>query len=101
MDLGAAIWTARKTRGMTQEELAEKVDITVSHLKHIESGHRKPSVELLFQLARALELSLDSLIFQDTASIPVIYTEGLTEEDIGAIARLVDILRKKNNVIKG
>ena len=100
MDLGTAIWTARKARGMTQEALAERVNITVSHLKHIESGHRKPSVELLFQLARALELSLDSLIFQDTASIPAIHTEGLTEEDIGAIARLADILRKKNNVIE-
>lgn len=100
MDLGTAIWTARKARGMTQEALAERVNITVSHLKHIESGHRKPSVELLFQLARTLDLSLDSLIFQNTASVPAIRTDGLTEEDVGAIARLVDILREKNNTVK-
>ena len=100
MELGTAIWSARTTRGMTQEALAEQVEITTSHLKHIESGHRKPSVELLFQLARALDLSLDSLIFQEEASIPVIHTDGLTEEDIGAVARLVDILREKNNTAK-
>ena len=98
MELGTAIWSARTTRGMTQEALAEQVEITTSHLKHIESGHRKPSVDVLFQLARALDLSLDSLIFQGEASIPVIHTDGLTEEDVGEIARLVALLRKKNAV---
>ena len=94
MDLGLAIQSSRKARGMTQEELAELVDITVSHLKHIESGHRKPSIEVLFSIARCLDLSLDSLIFQNIPEYPVIHTNGLSPEEIGAIAHLVDVLRK-------
>ena len=95
MDLGTAIWNARKARGITQERLAELVNITTSHLKHIESGHRRPSIEVLFQLAKILDLSLDALIFEDEGPTPVIHTVGLTEDEIGAVARLVDLLREK------
>ena len=80
---------------MTQERLAELVNITTSHLKHIESGHRRPSIEVLFQLAKILDLSLDALIFEDERQTPVIHTVGLTEEEIGAVAHLVDLLREK------
>lgn len=92
--LGNMIWATRKARGMTQEELAEQVDITTSHLKHIESGHRNPSIEVLFALAKVLDLSLDALIFDQRPEVPVIHTDGLTPEEIGAVARLVDLLRR-------
>lgn len=95
MDLGTAIWNARKARGITQERLAELVNITTSHLKHIESGHRRPSIEVLFQLAKILDLSLDALIFEEGRQTPVIHTAGLTEEEIGAVAHLVDLMREK------
>lgn len=92
--LGNMIWATRKARGITQEKLAEMVDITTSHLKHIESGHRNPSIEVLFQLARALDLSLDALIFDDRPEVPVIHTDGLTQEEIGVVAHLVDLMRR-------
>lgn len=93
MDLGNAIWMARKSRGMTQEQLAEAVDITVSHLKHIESGHRNPSTEVLFSIAKILNLSLDSLIFEESPQISFISTDGLSLDEIGIVTQLVDILR--------
>ena len=96
MDIGAAIWNARKAQGITQEKLAEMVNITVSHLKHIESGHRKPSVDLLFEIMRILNLSLDALIFEDRVNIPMIRTHGLTEEEIGVVSQLVELLRRKH-----
>ena len=46
--LGNTIRQARLNCKMTQEELAEAVQITPTHLKHIESEHRKPSIEVLF-----------------------------------------------------
>ena len=61
--LGDAIRQARINANMTQEELAERVNITPTHLKHIESEHRKPSIEVLFQIATILNLSLYSLLF--------------------------------------
>ena len=66
--LGAAIRAARLKKGYTQEQLAELVEVTPTHEKHIESGHRLPSVEVLFSIAQALDMSLDNVIFpeQDT-----------------------------------
>lgn len=94
-ELGNAIRAARMARGISQEKLAELLDITASHLKHIESEHRKPSIEVLFRLATLLDLSLDSLLFPEHLRTPVIHTEGLTPEEVGAVARLVDLLRSK------
>ena len=96
MDIGTAIWNARKTQGITQEKLAEMVNITTSHLKHIESGHRKPSGEVLFQIMRILHVSLDALVFEDAMEIPAISTSGLTQEEIGVVSQLVELLRRKH-----
>ena len=63
--LGNTIRQARLNCKMTQEELAEAVQITPTHLKHIESEHRKPSVEVLFSLASILHFSIDALLLPD------------------------------------
>ncbi|HIZ55448.1 MAG TPA: helix-turn-helix domain-containing protein [Firmicutes bacterium] len=63
--LGPVIRRTRILCGMTQEQLAESAEITPTHIKHIESGHRKPSVEVLFKLAQVLHFSLDKLIFPE------------------------------------
>lgn len=68
--LGNAIRRARMEKRLTQEELAEQLDITPTHLKHLESGHRKPSVEVLFHLAVVLNLSLDQLLFPESGQGP-------------------------------
>ncbi|MDR3313999.1 MAG: helix-turn-helix transcriptional regulator [Oscillospiraceae bacterium] len=62
-ELGLAIRAARLRKGISQEQLAEQVTITPTHEKHIESGHRGPSVEVLFNITQALDLSLDRLLF--------------------------------------
>ena len=61
--LGNAIRDMRIKNGLSQEALAEMVGITPTHMKHIESEHRKPSVEVLFKLVKTLHLSLDNLLF--------------------------------------
>ena len=53
----------RKNKRITQEELAEMLEVSPTHVKHIESGHRKPSVEILFALAKILNISLDEVVF--------------------------------------
>ncbi len=62
--LGEHIRRARLEKGLSQENLAELLDITPTHIKHIESGHRKPSVEVLLKLASQLNMSVDNLVFQ-------------------------------------
>jgi len=59
--LGSAIKSARLEKNLTQEGLAEIIDITPMHMKQIESERRKPSVDVLFRIVYALDFSLDSL----------------------------------------
>ena len=61
--LGNAIKAARIEKHISQEALAEMVSITPTHIKHIESEHRKPSVEVLYRLVRTLNISLDDVFF--------------------------------------
>lgn len=63
--LGEHIKNARIKKELTQEELAEILEITPTHVKHIESGHRKPSIEILFKTAKILDMSVDNVIFSD------------------------------------
>ena len=69
--LGSAIKEARLKKGMSQEALAEALDISPTHVKHMESGHRKPSVEKLFRTAQLLDMSVDSVIFVAKKEDPV------------------------------
>ena len=62
-DLGGFIKSARLEKNITQEEVAEIMGVSPTHIKHIESGHRNPSIELLFKIVLLLDLSLDNFLF--------------------------------------
>ena len=94
--LGEAIRAARMRKGLTQEALAELLDITPIHLKNIEGSRRKPAVPLLFSLMELLDFSVDALIFPGREEGDVVHTEGLSEEEREAVARLVDVMRRRN-----
>jgi transcriptional regulator with XRE-family HTH domain len=79
-ELGSAIRAARLDKRLSQEELAELVGITPTHIKHIESEHRKPSLELLYRLVRTLNLSLDTLIFPEREDATFSKTERLMRQ---------------------
>ena len=75
--LGSAIRNSRLEQHYTHETLAELLGITPTHLKHIESGHRKPSIEHLYRLVLTLNLSLDSLFFPNREDDAYSKTERL------------------------
>ncbi|MFC4942006.1 helix-turn-helix domain-containing protein [Pseudonocardia sp. GCM10023141] len=52
----------RKQRGVTLAALAEATGISVSTLSRLESGQRRPSLELLLPIARAHQVPLDELV---------------------------------------
>ena len=58
MNLGKKIKYARKLRGLTQKDLARKLDYTEGHISHIESGRRRISVDDLLKLQHYLEINL-------------------------------------------
>lgn len=65
--LGNAIKTARIKKGLTQERLSEILEINAMHMKNLESERRKPSIELLYKLAKVLNFSVDDLFFPEKA----------------------------------
>lgn len=52
----------RTRRGLTLAELAEQTGISVSTLSRLESGGRRPTLDLLIRLATAYRASLDDLV---------------------------------------
>ncbi len=69
--IGQQIRKLRKAHGLSQEELAEKVNISITHMSHIETGNTKLSLPVFLDIAEALEVSTDDLLGQseyDTSS---------------------------------
>lgn len=68
IQLGIAISTLRKMRGLSQEQLAEKANVSRSHISSIEApGIARPfSLEVFFNIADALNIDPADLI---TASV--------------------------------
>ncbi len=60
-DLGEFIRTQRERANLSLRRLAEKSGISNPYLSQIERGIRKPSAEILKNLARALEISSNTL----------------------------------------
>lgn len=96
--LGNAIRQARINANISQEELAEKINISSTHLKHIESEHRKPSLDVLFEIAQTLSLSLDSLLFPPSSPKETItkniclLLDKCTEQELNITLELISSL---------
>jgi transcriptional regulator with XRE-family HTH domain len=60
--LGRKIQKLRKSMGLTQEEFAEKLNISRTHMGHIEQGRKQPSLELLQRIAKKLGVKVNELI---------------------------------------
>ena len=63
MNIGEAIKTLRKARGVRQKVLAEAVDVSATHLSLVESGAQKPSVDLLHRIATYFGLPVSTLVY--------------------------------------
>ena len=62
ISIGTRIRSLRKKLRLTQSELAERIDRSVSYLCHIESGEKSLSLETLVLIANALHTSTDYLL---------------------------------------
>lgn len=60
--LGKKIQKLRKATAYTQEEFAERLNISRTHMGHIEQGRKQPSLELLQKIAKALGVKTKDLI---------------------------------------
>ena len=56
--LGARIREIRKSRGMTQEQLAEIINVEQKHVSRIEVGKSYPTIDRLEKIAEAFEVPI-------------------------------------------
>ena len=63
-NIGLRIRQFRKSRNFSQEELAEKIGISTTHMSHIENGSTKLSLSVLVDLAVNLDVKTDELLFE-------------------------------------
>ena len=99
--LGPRIREARKTKSITQEQLAEKIGVTSVYISEIERGNKMPSIPVLISIVEALDISADYLLRDNISSgKPYIYNEftekldKLTPKQRKAALDLLDVFIK-------
>ena len=60
--IGSKIKEARERAHLTQEELAEIIDISPTHMSVIERGVKTPKLDTFVKIVKALNLSADALL---------------------------------------
>lgn len=76
--VGPRLRALRTRRGVTLTALSEITGIPVSTLSRLESGHRRPGLELLLPLARAYQVPVDELIGAPADLDPRVYPRPFT-----------------------
>ena len=90
--IGKRIKALRRNKNMTQAEFAEKCEISLSFLGHIERGTRKLSVDTLYRITKTLPCSADELLGIDASS-----DSSAISDEITAIITELQALKKRFN----
>ncbi|MEO3811139.1 helix-turn-helix domain-containing protein [Sphaerisporangium sp. B11E5] len=77
-EVGPRLRALRRERGTTLAELSQVTGISQSTLSRLESGGRKPTLELLLPLAKAYGVRLDELVGAPPTGDPRVHPEPFT-----------------------
>jgi transcriptional regulator with XRE-family HTH domain len=80
--VGPRLRALRQQRDMTLADLSSATGISVSTLSRLESGQRRPTLELLLPLAQAYRVPLDELIGTPAAADPRVQALPFTHHGI-------------------
>lgn len=61
-EIGGRIRFYRKQNGLTQEQLAQKIDVTKSRVSNWEQGINRPDADIIGKICRALNVSPSNLL---------------------------------------
>jgi transcriptional regulator with XRE-family HTH domain len=100
----------RKSRSLTQQELAQKVGVGISQIRRYEKGSSSPTLEVIKNIAITLGVSADELIFDNSdrvAASRILDKEllqqfetvsSLTPRDIDAVKTVLESIILKNKI---
>ena len=81
MNFGKKLAFLRKQRGMTQMELAEKLDISRQAVSKWERGTAEPSIENLISIGKLFDVSVDDLVNDNPHSQDVSTEQAVVKEN--------------------
>lgn len=76
MTLSEKLYMLRKKRGLSQEQLAEQLNVSRQAISKWESGQSTPETEKLLATAKFFQVSLDYLLSEDTTQ----YTDPVRQD---------------------
>lgn len=82
MEIGNKINQLRKLSGMTQEQLAEKLNVSRQTISKWESDSTSPDLESIVKISRIFHVSLDDLLKEGEAGVANKIDEQITLEDL-------------------
>ena len=98
--VGARIRDARKNRGLSQSDLAEKLDISLSHMGNIETGRKNFGVDILMRITGVLQVSADELLRTNVPEVDVVYAAEIRELMEGCSSSEKDAILKTMHNMK-
>lgn len=81
--LHRALKLIRVFHEMSQKELAERLDISRSHISELESGKKKPSYDLLEKYSEVFDVPVSNLIFFSE------YIENTQEFEVSSLRHVI------------
>lgn len=104
--IGKIIQKLRKDRKLTQEELAEKIDLSTNYLSKVERGLSVLNVEAFLKMADVLEFSLEDFGIKADNKISASKKELIekilssSEKEIKAYSELLDTIGSIVRILK-
>lgn len=86
-DLGSRIKTIRQKRGITQRELALRINKSISSISSYETNAQLPPLDVVGDIAVTLNISLDDLV--GTEKIKTLSVRNLTVEQTEILEQLL------------
>jgi len=80
MKFNEKIKVLRKNMGMSQQELAAKLYIHVTHLSKMENGHLTPSIDIVQRMMKVFAVSADQLLNDEENRVVEIQNQELNEQ---------------------
>ena len=101
--IGKNLKAMRRTKRYTQEQLAEKIEVSVRYISDIEQDRAKPSYEVLIRICNIFQIGLDQVFSEylditenKCLSYSLVGYENLSDEDKKTIDHLVMYFNKSN-----
>ncbi len=82
MKIGNKLNQLRKLSGMTQEQLAEKIDVSRQTISKWESDSTSPDLESIVKISMIFHVSLDDLLKDEETRVTNRNDEQITLEDL-------------------